>query len=74
MTVGEVLDSRCPANNVPSWNDDTWSICRSPTDEEATAFTAHVEVGPGGRLDAVCEIEADGDIFVRGWVASVPDL
>lgn len=63
-----------PASNVPSWYQDTWSICRSPTDEETRTFTTHVEIGPGGRLDAICEIDADGDIFVRGWVASVPDL
>ncbi|GFE64931.1 hypothetical protein [Litoreibacter roseus] len=63
-----------PANNIPSWYQDTWSICRIPTDDEATAFLTHVEIGPGGRLDAICEIDADGDVFVRGWVASVPDL
>jgi hypothetical protein len=62
------------AKNVPSWYQDTWSICRPTTDEEIRSFTMHVEIGPGGRLDAVCEIDADGDIFVRGWVASVPDL
>lgn len=63
-----------PANNVPPWYQHTWSICRTPTDDEAAAFLTHVEIGPGGRLDAICEIDADGDIFVRGWVASVPDL
>lgn len=63
-----------PANNVPSWYQDTWSICRHPTAEENSSFTTHVEIGPGGRLDAVCEIDADGDVFVRGWVASAPDL
>jgi hypothetical protein len=45
----------------------TWNRCRA-------AFLTHVEIGPGGRLDAICEIDADGDVFVRGWVASVPDL
>ena len=63
-----------PATNVPSWYEDTWSICRPPTDDETTLFLTHVDVGPGGRLDAVCEIDADGDIFIRGWVASFPDL
>ncbi len=63
-----------PASNVPSWYQETWSICRTPTQEETNAFITQVEIGPGGRLDAICEIDADGDVFVRGWIASVPDL
>lgn len=63
-----------PAANVPSWYLDTWSICRPPTDAEEQDFTSQVKIGPGGRLDAICEINADGDVFVRGWVASVPDI
>lgn len=63
-----------PASNVPTWYQDTWSVCRVPTEVEASDFLTHVNVGPGGRLDAICEIDADGDVFVRGWVASVPDL
>lgn len=61
-------------DNVPSWYRDTWSICRKPTAGEASAFLRQVNTGPGGRIDAVCEIDADGDVFVRGWVISVPDL
>lgn len=62
------------AKNVPDWFQETWSTCRTPKSDEATAFKNEVDMGPGGRLDAVCEIDADGDIFVRGWVVSVPDL
>ncbi|MES2667766.1 MAG: hypothetical protein V4712_16890 [Pseudomonadota bacterium] len=62
------------ANNVPRWYQKTWSVCRKPTDQEVTSFDSEAGIGPGGRLDAVCEIDADGDVFIRGWVASVPDL
>lgn len=62
------------ASNVPTWYKETWSICRKPTSNEATEFERAVDMGPGGRLDAICEINADGDVFVRGWMVSVPDL
>ena len=59
---------------VPRWYRDTWSICRKPHEDEFTAFSRQVDMGPGGRFEAVCEIDADGDVFVRGWIVSVPDL
>lgn len=62
------------ARDVPTWYRDTWSFCRKPSEGELSSFLSGVDVGPGGRLDAVCEINADGDVFVRGWIASVPDL
>jgi hypothetical protein len=63
-----------PSTDVPSWYKDTWSICRRPSEEESEAFKGTTYSGPGSRLDAVCEIDADGDIFVRGWIVTVPDL
>lgn len=62
------------ASNVPEWYRETWSICRTPENDEVAAFEAAVDMGPGGRLEAVCEINADGDVFVRGWMVTVPDL
>ena len=62
------------ATDVPKWYYDSWSICRKPNEDERTAFESAVNLGPGGRFDAVCEIDADGDVFVRGWIVSVPDL
>jgi hypothetical protein len=62
------------ATDVPRWYHDTWSICRKPQEGEVTAFEGQVNMGPGGRFEAVCEIDADGDVFVRGWIVSVPDL
>jgi len=62
------------ARDVKPWYLDTWSECRAATDAEKAEFDGSADLGPGGRLDAVCEIDADGDVFVRGWVASVPDL
>lgn len=53
---------------VPPWFEDVWSICREPTSAERNRYRAQ----PGERFDAVCEIDADGDVFIRGWVSSVP--
>jgi hypothetical protein len=63
-----------PSTEVPKWFRDTWSECRPPNEEMLTAFETQVDVGPGGRLEAVCKIDADGDVFVRGWIVSFPDL
>lgn len=62
------------AKNVPSWFEKSWSICRRPSEAEVASFLEFADVGPGGRLEAICEIDADGDVFVRGWVTSVPNL
>ena len=62
------------AQDVKPWFKKTWSDCRKPSENEADVFEKSTDLGPGGRLDAVCEIDADGDVFVRGWVVSVPDL
>ena len=60
--------------DVPIWYQDTWSNCRRPSPDETAAFERAVNMGPGGRHEAVCEINADDDIFVRGWIISVPNL
>lgn len=62
-----------PARDVPRWYEETWSNCRMPSEEELEYFLAN-DKGPGSRLDAVCEIDADGDVFIRGWVMSVPHI
>ncbi|UOA32182.1 hypothetical protein DSM110093_01966 [Sulfitobacter sp. DSM 110093] len=62
------------ASGVPEWFQETWSECRRPLEKEQTAFEQQLDVGPGGRLEAICEIDAGGDIFVRGWFISVPNL
>ncbi|TGD64685.1 hypothetical protein EYC08_10455 [Tabrizicola sp. WMC-M-20] len=62
------------ANGVPSWYQATWSDCRKPTPSEVSSFESNVDIGPGGRMEATCEINADGDVFVRGWIVTVPDL
>lgn len=63
------------ANNVPKWYQKSWSICRALTDEEMRqSKNSSIDLGPGGRWEAVCEIDAGGDVFVRGWIASVPDV
>lgn len=60
--------------SVPSWYQDTWSNCRKPLATEAADVASKKNIGPGGRFEAICEIDADGDVFIRGWIVSVPDL
>ncbi|OAN78221.1 hypothetical protein A8B82_10800 [Sulfitobacter sp. EhC04] len=62
------------AKDVPTWFQKVWSECRPPEENERASFEHYVDVGPGGRLEALCEIDADGDVFVRGWFVSVPNL
>lgn len=62
------------AENVPSWYEESWSICRRPSELEASDFDRSGAFGPGSRLDGVCRIDADGDVFVRGWIVTVPKL
>ncbi|MCB1467413.1 MAG: hypothetical protein KDK08_09795 [Rhizobiaceae bacterium] len=59
---------------VPSWYQQSWSTCRALTDDEKEYLEGTVETGPGSRWEAVCEIDADGEVFVRGWIASVPNV
>lgn len=62
--------------DVPEWYEETWSVCRPPSEDEHGRLEERIakKVGPGSRFEAICEIDADGDIFVRGWVVSVPRL
>lgn len=62
------------ATDVPEWYHETWSICRTPEPAEVDNFVRFIDMGPGGRLEAICEIDADGDVFTRGWMVSVPQL
>lgn len=57
---------------VPSWFDGAWSFCRRPDDEERQALD--FDPGPGSRFDAICEIDADGDVVPTAYLYSVPDL
>ena len=60
--------------DTPTVYEDSWSICRKPTEQEAELFANYEGRMPGQRLDGICEIDADGDVFVRGWVYSIPDV
>lgn len=63
-----------PAKGVSPLYQDSWSICHEPGAEERRDFESFVDLAPGERLDAICEINADGDVFIRGWVTSAPDI
>ncbi|MCO5135265.1 MAG: hypothetical protein M9908_13160 [Phyllobacteriaceae bacterium] len=62
------------AESVPSWYEDAWSICRAPSAVELDEFSQSGGYGPGSRLDGVCELDADGEVFIRGKVITVPKL
>ena len=63
-----------PNPKTPSVYEDSWSICRTPTELESSNFAGRAEKIPGERLEGICEIDADGDVFIRGWVSSIPDV
>jgi hypothetical protein len=62
------------AKDVPSWYKDAWSICRTPSAVEVSKFEQSGAFGPGSRLDGVCELDADSEVFIRGWIVTVPKL
>lgn len=59
---------------VAFYLEDAWSFCTPPTDEELAEFTANRKNNPGERFEAVCRIEVDEDVVVRGLITSVPKL
>jgi hypothetical protein len=60
-----------PHKKTPKWFEDAWSTCKPPSPDERVQLA---NVGDGARLDAVCTIEADGKVYPRGVVFSVPKL
>ena len=62
-----------PATNVPDWYLETWSFCRPFSEDEQAEIQRNADFGPGHRWEAVCEIDADGETVIRGWIASVPN-
>lgn len=62
-----------PNSKTPEWFIKTWATCRPISDAQLSAILAAPGTKqPGLRWEALCEIEADGDRFVRGWIASTP--
>lgn len=59
---------------VPFYLEKAWSFCYPPqTDENAKVETIlKARNWPGERLDAVCKLNIDGKIVVRGIITSVP--
>lgn len=64
------------ALEVPFYLEDAWSFCYPPTEEEQQYMSAFMKIEdwPGARFEAICRIEVDNDIVVRGLIASVPKL
>jgi len=60
--------------NVPFYLEETWSFCRIPTVEESHQAMKILDERdwPGERLDAICKIDLDGEVVIRGLITSVP--
>lgn len=56
--------------------EDAWSFCSSPKDDEQAEVDRWLvaQDQPGLRVDAVCRLDIDGEIVVRGLIATVPKL
>ena len=61
---------------VPFFLEEVWSFCTPPSDEEAVQLADVIESRdwPGERVEAVCKIEVDKEIVVRGYITTVPKL
>lgn len=61
---------------VPFYLEDAWSYCRRPRDDEQENVSTFMKGRdwPGERFEAVCEIDVDGEVVVRGWITSVPKV
>jgi hypothetical protein len=60
--------------DLPEYFDNAWSLCRPPTDAEVDGVLASISLDRGMRLDAVCSLDADGDIIETAVIVSVPRL
>ena len=59
---------------VPFYLKETWSFCEAPTKAEEAKFLRDFPQRPGERFEAVCKIDVDGDVVVRGLITTVPKL
>ncbi|MEI9405216.1 hypothetical protein [Mesorhizobium argentiipisi] len=61
---------------VPFYLEDAWSFCRPPNEDEQEHVSAFMKDRnwPGERFEAVCKIEVDDKVVVRGLITSVPKL
>jgi len=65
---------RAPMADVPRWFKDAWSFCKKPTEEEKKQINKIAPPDRGMRLEALCSIDADGEIIRTAIVYSVPKL
>ena len=64
---------------VTPWLEDVWSICISPSEDERVRFQQSMsdELKQDlayARFDAICRIDVEGEIVLRGLLYSVPKL
>lgn len=61
---------------VPFYLEDAWSFCSPPEGNEIAEAERWLEgtYQPGMRIDAICKLDVDGQVVVRGLITSVPRL
>jgi hypothetical protein len=59
---------------VPFYLQDAWAFCNPLTEGEIRQIEVYHERLPGERFEALCAIDVDGEIVVRGLITSVPRL
>ncbi len=61
---------------VPFYLESTWSFCYPPSEKEGKQFASLMKKRkwPGERFEAVCRINVDDEVVVRGVITSVPKL
>lgn len=66
--------------DVPFYIEDTWTFCSPPEGQEIAEAERWLNESdprgrpPGMRVEAICRIDADGEIVIRGIITSVPRL
>lgn len=63
-----------PLQNIPRWYKNSWPFCKMPDSNEIKKADKLFPPEPGMRLEAVCELNADGKIIRTAFIYSVPDL
>lgn len=61
---------------VPFYLEEAWSFCSPPSKDERKDVSAFMKGRnwPGERFEAICKIEVDNKVVVRGVITSVPKL
>jgi len=60
--------------NIPSYFSDSWAFCKRPDDGAIKKINSSFPPGPGMKFEAVCELDADGQIIPTAYIYSIPAI